>query len=122
MNPFARKPVIIQDYSASFLLADLGSAPDGDILLLSAVHQQAHGLSYLLGGTQCPLQINFHEVETHNEVLSKNGTSSRSVCPYFFIVKVSLFRIRAAALCKNQSAVVRFFRICNILQRCKLIN
>ena len=79
-------------------------------------------LTYLLTDLQCPFRKNFPRLKTHNEVLCKNGTSACSVCPYFFIVKMSLFWISAAALCKNQSAVICLFRICNILQRCKLIN
>ena len=79
-------------------------------------------LTYLLTDLQCPFGKNFPRLKIHNEVLSKNGTSARSVSPYFFIVKVSLFRIRAAALCENQSAIICLFGICNIFQRCKLIN
>ena len=79
-------------------------------------------LTYRLTDLQCPFGKNFSRLKTHNEVLSKNGTSACSICPYFFIVKMSLFRIRAAALCENKSAIICLFGICNILQRCKLIN
>ena len=73
-------------------------------------------LTYRLTDLQCPFGKNFSRLKTHNEVLSKNGTSARSACPYFFIVKVSLFRIGTAALCENQSAVICLFGICDIFQ------
>ena len=79
-------------------------------------------LTYFLTELQGSFGSDLTGLETDNEVLGEDGASACSICPNFFIVKMSLFRIRAAALCKNQSAVICLFRICNILQRCKLIN
>ena len=36
---------------------------------------------------------NFPRLETDNEVLGKNGTPACTICPYFFIVTVSLFGV-----------------------------
>ena len=107
--------IIENDMKMRMLLVNMASH---EILILALEEL----LTYLLTDLQCPFGKNFPRLKTHNEVLSKNGTSARSVCPYFFIVKMSLFRIRAATLRENQSAVICLFRICNILQRCKLIN
>lgn len=48
-------------------------------------------LTYLLTVLQSSFGSNFTGLETDNEVLGKNGTSACTVCPYFFIVTVSLF-------------------------------
>ena len=48
-------------------------------------------LTYLLTELQCSLWSDLTGLETHDEVLGENGTSACSVCPYFFIVTVSLF-------------------------------
>ena len=79
-------------------------------------------LTYLLTVLQSSFRSNFTGLETDNEVLGKNGTSACSVCPYFFIVTVSLFGNRAAPLCNNQSAVVRLIRVGDVFQCCKLIS
>jgi len=49
-------------------------------------------------------------------VLGEDCASARSVRPYFFKVMVSLFRIGAATLRENQSAVVRLFRVGDVFQ------
>ena len=72
-------------------------------------------LAYLLTELQCSLWRDLPRLETDDKVLGKNGTSARSVRPYFFKVTVSLFRIGAAPLRKDQSAVIRLFRICDVL-------
>ena len=79
-------------------------------------------LTYLLTVLQSSFRINFTGLETDNEVLGKNGTSACSVCPYFFIVTVSLFGNRAAPLRNDQSAVVRLIGIGDVFQCCKLIS
>ena len=79
-------------------------------------------LTYLLTVLQSSFWSNFTGLETDNEVLGKNGTPACTVCPYFFIVTVSLFGNRAAPLCYDQPAIICFFRIGDIFQRCKLIN
>ena len=79
-------------------------------------------LTYLLTVLQSSFGSNFTGLETDNEVLGKNGTSACSVCPYFFIVTVSLFGNRAAPLRNDQSAVVRLIGIGDVFQCCKLIS
>ena len=73
-------------------------------------------LTYLLTELQCSFGSNFPRLETDDKMLSENGASASSVRPYFFKVMVSLFRIDAATLCKDQSAVVRLFRVGDIFQ------
>ena len=73
-------------------------------------------LTYLLTELQCSFGSNFPRLETDDKMLSENGASATSVRPYFFKVMVSLFRIDAATLCKDQSAVVRLFRVGDIFQ------
>lgn len=73
-------------------------------------------LAYLLTELQCSLRRDFPRLETDDKVLGKNGTSARSVRPYFFKVTVSLFGIGAATLREDQSAVIRLFGIGDIFQ------
>ena len=79
-------------------------------------------LTYLLTVLQSSFGSNFTGLETDNEVLGKNGTPPCTVCPYFFIVTVSLFGNRAAPLCDDQSAVVRLIGVGDVFQCCKLIS
>lgn len=79
-------------------------------------------LTYLLTVLQSSFGSYFTGLETDNEVLGENGTSACSVCPYFFIVTVSLFGNRAATLCDNQPAVIRLVGIGDVFQCCKLIS
>ena len=73
-------------------------------------------LTYFLTELQGSLRRDLPRLETDDKVLGENGTSARSVRPYFFIVTVSLFRIGAASLCEDQSAVIRLFRVGDIFQ------
>ena len=73
-------------------------------------------LTYLLTELQGSLRRDLTGLETHNEVLGEDCASACSVRPYFFVVTVSLFRISAAPLRENQSAVIRLFGIGDILQ------
>ncbi len=73
-------------------------------------------LTYLLTELQCSFGSNFPRLETDDKVLGKNGTSACSVRPYFFKVMVSLFRIGAAPLCEDQSAVICLFGVGDIFQ------
>ena len=73
-------------------------------------------LTYLLTELQCSFGSNFPRLETDDKVLGEDCASARSVRPYFFKVTVSLFRIGAAPLREDQSAVVRLFGIGDILQ------
>ena len=79
-------------------------------------------LTYLLTDLQSSLRQNLPRLETDNEVLCKNIAFPRSAFPDLLKVMVCLFWIRAAPVCDDKSAVVRFFRIGDIFQRCKLIN
>lgn len=73
-------------------------------------------LTYLLTELQCTFGCDLTGLETDNEVLGEDGASACSVRPYFFIVTVSLFRIGAAPLCEDQSAVICLFGVGDILQ------
>ena len=79
-------------------------------------------LTYLLTVLQSSFGSNFTGLETDNEVLGENGTPACTVCPYFFIVTVSLFGDRAAPLCYDQPAVVRLIGVGDVFQCCKLIS
>ena len=72
-------------------------------------------LAYLLTVLQSSFGSNFPRLETDDKVLGEDCASARSVRPYFFKVTVSLFRIGAAPLREDQSAVIRLFRICDVL-------
>ena len=73
-------------------------------------------LTYLLTELQCSFRSDLTGLETDNEVLGEDGASACSVCPYFFGVTVSLFRISAAPLRENQSAVIRLFGVGYVFQ------
>ncbi len=73
-------------------------------------------LTYLMTELQCSLRRDLPRLETDDKVLGKNGTSACSVRPYFFKVTVSLFRIGAAPLREDQSAVVGLFRVGDVFQ------
>ena len=73
-------------------------------------------LTYLLTELQCSFGSNFPRLKTDDKVLGKNGASACSIRPYFFIVTVSLFRIGAASLCEDQSAVICFFGVGYVFQ------
>ena len=71
-------------------------------------------LTYLLTELQGSFGSDFPRLETDNKVLGENGASACSVRPYFFKVTVSLFRIGAAPLREDQSAVVCLFGVGDI--------
>ena len=73
-------------------------------------------LAYLLTELQCSLRCSLPRLETHDKVLGEDGASACSIRSYFFIVTVSLFRIGAASLCEDQSAVIRLFGIGYVFQ------
>ena len=79
-------------------------------------------LTYLLTDLQCSLRQNLPRLETDNKVLGKNRAFARSAFPDLLKIMVCLFGIGAAPVRDDQPAVVRFFRIGDIFQRCKLIN
>lgn len=107
--------VIENAVEVGMLLVDMASH---EILILAFEKL----LAYLLTELQGSLRSDLTRLETDDEVLGENGTSARSVRPYFFKVTVSLFGIGAATLREDQSAVVRLFRVGDIFQCCKLIN
>ena len=78
-------------------------------------------LTYLLTELQCSLRSNFPRFETDDKVLGKNGAFARPVFPNLRKIMTRLQRIRAAAFGDNQSAVIRLFRICDVVQCCKVI-
>ena len=73
-------------------------------------------LTYLLTDLQSSLRQNLPRLETDNEVLCKNIAFPRSAFSDLLKVMVCLFWIRAAPVCDDKSAVVRFFRIGDIFQ------
>ena len=73
-------------------------------------------LAYLLTELQCSFGSDLTGLETHDEVLGEDCASACSVRPYFFVVTVSLFRISAAPLRENQSAVIRLFGVGYVFQ------
>ena len=79
-------------------------------------------LTYLLNELQCSLRRDLTGLETDNKVLGKNGAFARPVFPNFLKIMTCLQRIRTAPLCYNQSAVIRFFRVSNVVQCCKVIS
>ena len=107
--------VIENAVEVGMLLVDMASH---EILILAFEKL----LAYLLTELQGSFGSNFPRLKTDDKVLGKNGTSACSVRPYFFKVTVSLFGIGAAPLCENQSAVIRLFRICDVVQCCKVIS
>ena len=79
-------------------------------------------LAYLLTELQCSLRQNLPRLETDNKVLGKNRAFPRSAFPDLLKIMVCLFGIGAAPVRDDQPAVIRFFGIGNIFQRCKLIS
>ena len=79
-------------------------------------------LTYFLTELQCSFGSNFSRLETDNKVLGKNGAFARPVLPNFRKIITCLQRIRAAPFGDDQSAVIRFFRVSNVVQCCKVIS
>ena len=73
-------------------------------------------LTYLLTELQCSLRCDLPRLETHNEVLGENGAFACTVLPNLSKIMTCLQRIRAATFGDDQSAVIRFFRISNVVQ------
>ena len=79
-------------------------------------------LTYFLTELQGSLRRDLTGLETDNEVLGKNGTFTSPVFPNLSKIMTCLQRIRAATFCDYQSAVIRLFRICDVVQCCKVIS
>ena len=79
-------------------------------------------LTYLLTELQCSLRRDLTGLETHDEMLGENGAFACTVFPNLGKIMTCLQRIRTAPLCDNQSAVIRFFRVSNVVQCCKVIS
>ena len=72
-------------------------------------------LTYLLTELQCSLRCDLPRLETHNEVLGKNGTFTSPVFPYLCKIMTCLQRIRAATLGDNEPAVVGLVGVGNVV-------
>ena len=79
-------------------------------------------LTYLLTELQCSLRCDLPRLETDDEVLGENGAFACTVFPNLSKIMTCLQRIRAATFGDYQSAVIRFFRISNVVQCCKVIS
>ena len=79
-------------------------------------------LAYLLTELQCSFGRDLTGLETHYKVLGKNRAFTRTVFPNLSKIMTRLQRIRAATFCDYQSAVIRLFRICDVVQCCKVIS
>ena len=79
-------------------------------------------LTYLLTELQGSLRRDLTGLETDDKVLCKNAAFARTMFPNLSKIMTCLQRIRAAPLCDNQSAVIRFFRVSNVVQCCKVIS
>ena len=79
-------------------------------------------LTYLLTELQCSLRCDFPRLETYNKVLGKDCAFTCPVFPNLGKIMTCLQRIRAATFGDDQSAVIRFFRISNVVQCCKVIS
>lgn len=79
-------------------------------------------LTYLLTELQCSFGSNFPRLETDDKVLGENGAFACTVFPNLSKIMTCLQRIRAATFGDDQSAVIRFFRISNVVQCCKVIS
>ena len=79
-------------------------------------------LTYFLTELQCSLRSNFPRFETDDKVLGENGAFARPVFPNLGKIMTCLQRIRAATFGDDESAVIRLFRICDVVQCCKVIS
>ena len=79
-------------------------------------------LTYLLTELQCSFGSNFPRLKTDDKVLGENGAFACTVFPNLSKIMTCLQRIRAATFGDDQSAVIRFFRISNVVQCCKVIS
>ncbi len=79
-------------------------------------------LAYLLTELQCSLRCDLPRLETDDKVLGEDRASARPVFPNLGKIMTCLQRIRAATFCDYQSAVIRLFRICDVVQCCKVIS
>lgn len=79
-------------------------------------------LTYLLTELQCSFGSNFPRLETDDKVLGENGAFACTVFPNLSKIMTCLQQIRAATFGDDQSAVIRFFRISNVVQCCKVIS
>ena len=76
--------IIENAMQVGMLLVDMASH---EILILAFKEL----LAYLLTELQCSFGSDLPRLETNNEVLGEDGAFACSVCPYFFIVTMSLF-------------------------------
>ena len=79
-------------------------------------------LTYLLTELQCSFGSNFPRLKSDDKVLGENGAFACTVFPNLSKIMTCLQRIRAATFCNDESAVIRLFRICDVVQCCKVIS
>ena len=79
-------------------------------------------LTYLLTELQCSFGSNFPRLKTDDKVPGENGAFACTVFPNLSKIMTFLQRIRAATFCNDESAVIRLFRICDVVQCCKVIS
>ena len=79
-------------------------------------------LTYLLTELQCSFGSNFPRLKTDDKVLGENGAFACTVFPNLSKITTCLQRIRAATFCDDESAIIRLFRICDVVQCCKVIS
>ena len=79
-------------------------------------------LTYLLTELQGSLRRDLTWLETHNEVLGKNGTFTSPVFPNLGKIMTRLQRIRAATFGDDEPAVVCLFGVGDVVQCCKVIS
>ena len=79
-------------------------------------------LTYLLTELQCSFGSNFPRLKTDDKVLGENGAFACTVFPNLGKIMTCLQRIRAATFGDDKSAVIRFFRVSNVVQCCKVIS
>lgn len=107
--------VIEQAMQVGMLLVDVASHQ----ILIFAFEKL---LAYLLTVLQSSFGSNFPRLETDDKVLGENGAFACTVFPNLSKIMTCLQRIRAATFGDYQSAVIRFFRISNVVQCCKVIS
>ena len=79
-------------------------------------------LTYFLTELQGSLRRDLSRLETDDKVLGENGAFARPVFPNLGKIMTCLQSIRTATFGNNQSAVIRLFRICDVVQCCKVIS
>ena len=72
-------------------------------------------LTYLLTELQCSLRCDLPRLKTDDKVLGENGAFACTVFPNLSKIMTCLQRIRAATFCYDKPAVIRFFRVGDVV-------